>query len=606
MSRLSRLSRLLVALAAAAAVASASQCTCPDPTPCQHLGGTVCYAMTANSNWNAIDSGEGHASCPKETRHCACDCSGQTPCRKVDQQGDVTCVGTIEMYGKQVCPLGAAHCQHASQQAASTSSQDAAHIPIVPMLPTPDQADTVCKCAGDRPCLHSATGICTMLHPSGGCPADTIACRCGCGMGSHPCQHHSVDQCFPAEFEGANKMCPASTTMCEQASHNADGSVPDELCRCGGLMPCQDNHDSTGTQCHAMVANAEGVLGCSVEGVSVTKCDCHCSAEQPCRYVDPATSESYCFGAEPDGTCPEKTKKCNAPKPATSFGVENVAPTPAPPTTNSVHYDKTAEEVEATTTSSNEPSAGATDCAYNGWTEWSPCTRKCGGGTKMRSARVTRFPTQGGAACPKNQVVNCNTAECDNVNCVISGWSAWMPCSQDCGGGLQYKNPIVDTQAKDYGGACPAPMARPCNTQSCFVSHAKCECDPLVGDAVPLHAQVAPAKGDLACTHNNGVTRVFHPACEGDPDCVDNGYHNCQFSNAKGCKCCKCNALTCEASLWGDWSACDAAEYDGQTILTRTRTRQVKGKMVQGDGVVCPHVTQREVCESAALDSVKK
>ena len=32
--------------------------------------------------------------------------------------------------------------------------------------------------------------------------------------------------------------------------------------------------------------------------------------------------------------------------PATSFGVENVAPTPAPPTTNSVHYDKTAEEVE--------------------------------------------------------------------------------------------------------------------------------------------------------------------------------------------------------------------------------------------------------------------
>ena len=93
-------------------------------------------------------------------------------------------------------------------------------------------------------------------------------------------------------------------------------AVPDNLCRCGGRAPCQDNHDSTGTSCHEMLADASGVLACW-HGHR-TQCDCDCKPETPCRYVDPASKKGYCFATEVDAVsggaaCPENTKKCNAP-----------------------------------------------------------------------------------------------------------------------------------------------------------------------------------------------------------------------------------------------------------------------------------------------------
>lgn len=613
-----------LAFAAAIALASATQCTCPDPTPCQHLSGTACYALTTNTAWKAIDSAEGHASCPKETRHCACDCSGDSPCRAVDKSGDVTCVGTIEMYGKSVCPLGAAHCQSPAQNPAIVSAPA-----VTPSVPSPPGAALVCKCAGSKPCLHSASGICTSMI-DGGCPADTVACRCGC-TGANPCQHGSIQQCFPVQYEGANKICPAATTLCEVHGPSSS-SIPDDLCRCGGAAPCQNVLDSTGTACEPLRSNDIGVLSCAT---GFQQCDCDCDTAQPCRYVDETTHKGYCFAATANGACPEGTKRCNAPLKLVSAAVESHPPSPAPPPPpNSVHVDASMLLTEAPTPVPQSDS-GIKNCVYDGWTEWSTCTRKCGGGTKNRSVKVTQLPSEGGEACPRDQIMACNEQACDNVDCAISGWDAWTPCTHDCGGGLQYSNPIVDSPAKDYGAACPAPKARKCNTQSCFTSHAKCNCDPLAGDAVPLLAEQPPAKGELSCMHSpgcacqgrkpcihstsgactsmvgdscpsgtiacNNVIRVFHPTCDGSADCANTnaGYHNCAYSPAKGCKCCTCQTLNCFASEWGTWSSCDSAEYGGVSVITRTRTRQVEGKTLAAEGVVCPHVTQREVCASA-------
>jgi len=599
-----------IAVASFAVVAvSATQCTCPDPTPCQHLAGTTCYAQTVISEWQGIADSAGHRACPAETRHCACDCSDATPCRSVDKlSGDVTCIGTITMYGQSVCPLGAAHCLNPKATGLSALTGNPVPLPagwalpIVPSIPTPPGASAVCKCAGTKPCWHATANSCTQ-QVNGSCPIGSVPCKCGCtGDGSHPCQHNAEDQCFPAEYDGANKRCPASTTQCEtHGVLDVAAAVPDNLCRCGGSAPCQDNHDSTGTSCHAMLAGASGVLACW-HGHR-TQCDCDCKPETPCRYVDPASKKGYCFATEVDAVsggaaCPENTKKCNAPAPLKVADVlAATEPTPAPtPPPNSVHVDASMVQTEPPTPA---PLPNVINCAYAGWSDWSACTRKCGGGTKIRSVKVTVLPGHGGVSCPKDQVMACNERVCSNHDCQVSDWGDWTPCTRNCGGGLQYKNPTVLLPAQDYGAACPAPIARKCNTGSCFISTPMCHCDPLAGEAVNPRA-APPNKGDLECENHDGMIRVFHPnAPSTGVSSGSAGYHNCKYSVAKGCKCCTCSALECSATDWGSWSPCDSALYDGKSVITRTRTRQAEGKTVAAEGAVCPHVTDREVCTSA-------
>jgi len=73
-------------------------------------------------------------------------------------------------------------------------------------------------------------------------------------------------------------------------------------------------------------------------------------------------------------------------------------------------------------------------------TEWSPfgkCTKECGGGMQQRSRNVVVKPDNGGEACgPASDAQTCNVQSCD-VDCVLSEWSVWGPCSRACNGGVQ-------------------------------------------------------------------------------------------------------------------------------------------------------------------------
>ncbi len=101
----------------------------------------------------------------------------------------------------------------------------------------------------------------------------------------------------------------------------------------------------------------------------------------------------------------------------------------------------------------------AVDCVVS----WSDCNVPCGGGTQ--TGTITQQPQNGGVACPTVLTKSCNTDVCPSgtsIDCKVSEWSA---CSKTCGGGTQTRS--ILTPSIGLGKECPTDLAKSCNTQDC-------------------------------------------------------------------------------------------------------------------------------------------
>merc|ERR1719160_2203948 len=115
------------------------------------------------------------------------------------------------------------------------------------------------------------------------------------------------------------------------------------------------------------------------------------------------------------------------------------------------------------------------DCTMLEWSEWSECSAECGGGSKSASRGVKTPAQHGGLPCPPNvQTDGCDTDSCD-VNCVLSDWSPWTPCSRSCrvkgfpsSTGRQFRTKSIAEPVKG-AGTCPKPHSIPdrFETQEC-------------------------------------------------------------------------------------------------------------------------------------------
>jgi hypothetical protein len=121
------------------------------------------------------------------------------------------------------------------------------------------------------------------------------------------------------------------------------------------------------------------------------------------------------------------------------------------------------------------------------WSEWSGCSKPCGGGTKTKTWTTSPGgePLNGGTACPSptTESADCNTQACPSTspapqNCQgsWSGWSGWSDCSATCGGGIKTRTKTWTTSPggeSRYGGAACPPNKKEeeeCNTQACSVN----------------------------------------------------------------------------------------------------------------------------------------
>eukprot|EP00928_Gymnodinium_smaydae_P045587 TRINITY_DN3036_c0_g4_i1.p1 TRINITY_DN3036_c0_g4~~TRINITY_DN3036_c0_g4_i1.p1 ORF type:complete len:1748 (-),score=359.16 TRINITY_DN3036_c0_g4_i1:118-5361(-) len=99
-----------------------------------------------------------------------------------------------------------------------------------------------------------------------------------------------------------------------------------------------------------------------------------------------------------------------------------------------------------------------TDCEFSSWSEWTDCTRTCGGGQRSKSRVIQKYPKDSKAEFCNDELEHmegCNTQPCKVVLCVdcaYSEWGEWGGCSH-CGG-QRYRNRHIVTMATSCGKAC--------------------------------------------------------------------------------------------------------------------------------------------------------
>ncbi|XP_035675231.1 spondin-1-like isoform X1 [Branchiostoma floridae] len=178
------------------------------------------------------------------------------------------------------------------------------------------------------------------------------------------------------------------------------------------------------------------------------------------------------------------TDPCDAPKPVKTNGLS-----------------KSKEPVKAVEEVKEKPEVVAVDCAVSKWSDFSKCSRSCGGGSMARSRNITQKPLNGGKQCPElSDRKQCNMEACpvikfisDNepeksansveqgedepkvvaTDCKVSVWSSFSRCNRRCGGGVMVRARTITQKPLNGGKPCPElSERRECNTEPCPVTKA--------------------------------------------------------------------------------------------------------------------------------------
>ncbi|XP_076099012.1 SCO-spondin-like isoform X4 [Mytilus galloprovincialis] len=114
------------------------------------------------------------------------------------------------------------------------------------------------------------------------------------------------------------------------------------------------------------------------------------------------------------------------------------------------------------------------DGNWTNWSEWSICSKSCGGGLMLRNRTCSNpEPLFGGEDCIGNNTENnhCNTNECP-VDGNWTDWSVWTTCSHSCGRGFQSRNRTCSNPVPQFGGnECLGNVTEDdmCNVHNCPV-----------------------------------------------------------------------------------------------------------------------------------------
>merc|ERR1719356_2442921 len=96
------------------------------------------------------------------------------------------------------------------------------------------------------------------------------------------------------------------------------------------------------------------------------------------------------------------------------------------------------------------------------WGGWTPCTRTCGGGNRTRTYIVTNPQSGAGAECPSPQTISCHSNSCPAQPC-RGHWGTWTPCTRSCGGGTRVRSFVVAVNTSGQPGVtCPGPENETC------------------------------------------------------------------------------------------------------------------------------------------------
>lgn len=192
---------------------------------------------------------------------------------------------------------------------------------------------------------------------------------------------------------------------------------------------------------------------------------------------------------------------------------------------------------------------GAVDCQLSDWTPWMPCSMTCRGGTTARHRQVNHWPLNGGDPCPNplalTQINPCNegTYCSQSERCILTEWSQWSMCTHTCGPSQKYRNRAFQQYRQGNGTGCTNDTVQ---TMPCLGNPTCGVVDCQWGDWTKWST----------CTKKCGggsMTRtrdIKEEPRNGGKEC-DTGY----MEEQKACNTDVCPDGPCTDGKWGEWTA---------------------------------------------------
>lgn len=202
---------------------------------------------------------------------------------------------------------------------------------------------------------------------------------------------------------------------------------------------------------------------------------------------------------------------------------------------------------------------------YSKWSKFGKCSKKCGGGTQVRTRTCTNpEPKFGGKNCsmlgPMKEEQACNEQPCP----IDGGYTDWTPfskCSVSCGSGLQYRSRCCINPMPKFGG-------KPCIITGEPVEVKVCNAQPC-----PIDGNWGEWTAFGVCTEKCGDdgVRMRSRKCDSPKplfngkDCPGPAYDSIP-----------CNRVPCAVdggfTNWTPWSKCSVSCGSGVRTSTRTCT----------------------------------
>ena len=217
------------------------------------------------------------------------------------------------------------------------------------------------------------------------------------------------------------------------------------------------------------------------------------------------------------------------------------------------------------------------DCEVGPWTDFTECSKQCGGGEQQRTRETLAEPQNGGAACPElKQERPCNAQPCiPSQDCQVSAWSLFSDCSKQCGSGMKSRSRTMVLASANNGAACPK------LTQQAACNTSPCRQDCVMSQWGVFGACSVECGGGIY-TRSRSVT--------GEPT---GGGAQCGVTEEEGkCNTHPCGGEQCELEEWAAWSTCSQPCGSGSA----SRTRNVISK--PSEDAQCGDLMESRVCNT--------
>eukprot|EP00927_Polykrikos_kofoidii_P046142 TRINITY_DN40342_c0_g1_i1.p1 TRINITY_DN40342_c0_g1~~TRINITY_DN40342_c0_g1_i1.p1 ORF type:complete len:1783 (+),score=246.39 TRINITY_DN40342_c0_g1_i1:177-5525(+) len=235
----------------------------------------------------------------------------------------------------------------------------------------------------------------------------------------------------------------------------------------------------------------------------------------------------------------------------------------------------------------NCPGEGRVDCRWAAWSDWSICSDDCGGGQTSRSRSVEVAPRNGGKVCDAKvaaEMAQCKNDRCkgQDLDCKWTHWSDWSECSKTCGGGRRFRIRGIARESLEGGVGCTGVFE---DFSGC--GEAACDVPAVAARNCNFGDWSAWALCSSACNGYRSRTRmVGNSAAKGGSPCSGSTMDvaPCNQNNRE----CGSRNVDCIFGDWSPWSECSRSCGGG--TKTRERQVAVRasdvGKQCDGDLVI--------------------